>query len=242
MALWSQIFLQILTGQVLFFGDFFAPPHQQSSGFGYFGSKPWPQGVVIVKFSEKVLPQDRQNFFKACREWTMNAKASCREATAQDTDFLSVEAEENVGCWTALGFHPNPDERAFNFNRACWDHYDLILHEVGHVLGLLHEHQRSDRDQFVEIHPENFQPGMEFAFTKNWAKDPLDSPYNVESIMHYPAFAYSKNSKPVIWARPGKPAVSLRNPKILTKQDLESVQRIYGVRNASKQDHKTSTD
>ena len=35
------------------------------------------------------------------------------------------------------------------------------MHEVLHLLGFYHEHQRYDRDNSISIHEENIQPGIE---------------------------------------------------------------------------------
>ena len=57
----------------------------------------------------------------------------------------------------------------------------LALHELGHVIGLIHEHQRSDRSRYVDIPPEDKDP--------NWIllKDSINFglPYDGRSMTHY---------------------------------------------------------
>jgi hypothetical protein len=59
-------------------------------------------------------------------------------------------------------------------------------HELGHALGMPHEHARPDRDQHVQVCWDNIIAGREDNFVK---KDPnevdLLSDYDVTSIMHY---------------------------------------------------------
>ena len=38
----------------------------------------------------------------------------------------------------------------------------VITHELFHVLGFLHEHQRRDRDKHIKIMKHNIQQGMNF--------------------------------------------------------------------------------
>lgn len=59
-----------------------------------------------------------------------------------------------------------------------------VVHEVLHALGLFHEQQRPDRDNFVDYHPECVNPGSEGNFTKFVSELHL-GPYDLASLMHY---------------------------------------------------------
>lgn len=76
--------------------------------------------------------------------------------------------------------------------------YVCALHELGHVIGLLHEHQRWDRDQFLRVHPdviagyfktesrEDYAILRAFHNADSTAMQLAGSPYDYTSIMHYP--------------------------------------------------------
>ena len=61
-----------------------------------------------------------------------------------------------------------------------------VAHEIGHVLGLFHEHQRFDRDQYVAITSKNYESSFHFnvAAIKEHGDD-IGLPYDIGSIMHY---------------------------------------------------------
>jgi hypothetical protein len=67
--------------------------------------------------------------------------------------------------------------------------FGSALHEIGHALGLLHEHQRADRDDHVVINEENVrdQQLLDTNFQKfvEHVSD-FGLPYDYGSIMHYP--------------------------------------------------------
>ena len=50
----------------------------------------------------------------------------------------------------------------------------MLAHEFGHALGLLHEQQREDRDDFLTINWASIDPGQESQFEKGVAPDYVD--------------------------------------------------------------------
>ena len=59
-----------------------------------------------------------------------------------------------------------------------------VAHEIGHALGMFHEQSRSDRDMYVEVIPENIEPGYEHNFDLTSTNN-YNTPYNFYSMMHY---------------------------------------------------------
>ena len=70
------------------------------------------------------------------------------------------------------------------------------LHELGHALGLWHEHSRWDRDMYITIDRENVIDSAYYNFgvlaEEKWSHIP-DVGYDLLSIMHYGANSFSKN-------------------------------------------------
>ena len=105
--------------------------------------------------------------------------------------------------------------------------FNCIAHELGHLIGLLHEHQRWDRDRFVRIPPE----AASIAFRRSSDTDgamltlhqnfdatamPLTkSPYDYRSIMNYPELIHT--------VPPGIPVVR----DDLSTGDIIGVKRLY---------------
>ena len=64
------------------------------------------------------------------------------------------------------------------------------VHEIGHALGLLHEHQRPDRDDHVYINEENIydQDTIDRNFQRHVEHvSDFGLPYDYASIMQYPS-------------------------------------------------------
>lgn len=75
----------------------------------------------------------------------------------------------------------------------------IIMHEMLHALGLLHEQGRFDRDNLITINWNNIIPGRQHNFritTERVAT--FDVPYNQMSIMHYGSQYFSRNGEPTI--------------------------------------------
>ncbi len=79
-----------------------------------------------------------------------------------------------------------------------------IQHEVLHALGFAHEHQRPDRDDYVDINLDNIRPNRVGAFNILNSIDSLEVPYDYNSVMHYGEYSFSKNDLPTIVPKNGK--------------------------------------
>lgn len=70
-----------------------------------------------------------------------------------------IEISNNKkGCFAMIGYHPQKNGQGVPVNLQipeCTNHQGTIEHELLHVIGLLHEQARSDRDQYVKILWEN---------------------------------------------------------------------------------------
>jgi hypothetical protein len=49
-------------------------------------------------------------------------------------------------------------------NRSGFYTYGTVLHEIGHAVGLIHEHSRTDRDRHIIINWDNIKESWKYAF------------------------------------------------------------------------------
>ena len=72
------------------------------------------------------------------------------------------------------------------------------MHEIGHALGFWHEHSRRDRDDYIKITWTNIEETRYLNFghiSPEEFRSIPDVGYDLESIMHYGAYAFSKDRK-----------------------------------------------
>jgi len=73
-----------------------------------------------------------------------------------------------------------------------------VAHELGHALGLFHEHQRADRNDYLSIDFSNVQENAVGNFNLITGI-PLIGPYDFDSIMHYTRSTFAiDSSKPTL--------------------------------------------
>ena len=149
--------------------------------------QPWPGGVIPYDLS-KLSNSQQALALRAMQRWTdTGAKIKFIPRTTE-VEYVNFTGNTNAGNNTShvgfkKGVHTDINITAFWWRENEW----MPAHELGHVLGFFHEHERWDRDQFVTIHYENIKPGRahdyDWIAKTNWLVTSLL--YDYRSIMHY---------------------------------------------------------
>ena len=118
---------------------------------------------------------------------------------------LVIHAKLGDGCWSNLGVLPKGNMINIDPNWTAKEPgqgppIGTILHELLHTLGVAHEHQRSDRHEYVEVDDAEVKSD-EVNYGANATVHPFR--YDYASIMHYPSGTGLK-PPPKAWAKVGQ--------------------------------------
>ncbi|XP_053736616.1 hatching enzyme 1.2-like [Synchiropus splendidus] len=99
-----------------------------------------------------------------------------------------------------------------------------ICHEVIHALGFHHEHTRRDRDQYIDVEWNNIVPKRKRHF-KAKQGDTQNLPYDLNSIMHYGQYFFSKNGGQTLVAK--VPGSMMGQRTHLSQLDMQRLNLLY---------------
>jgi len=97
---------------------------------------------------------------------------------------------QNVGANAKIGAPHAYDRDSFltviqSLNPLNKAHVGLMVHELLHVLGMVHTQTRKDTDQYIEVYDRNIARGYWFNYMKCDDCEAHGIPYDCMSIMHY---------------------------------------------------------
>ncbi|KAK3603705.1 hypothetical protein CHS0354_023311 [Potamilus streckersoni] len=161
----------------------------------------WTSNEIPYRFVPGDFTEKEQYIIRnAMTEWEKYTCVRFRESKSSDYNVLRFQ--NGRGCNSQLGMVGGEQALNLDANGCRWK--GLYLHEIGHALGLVHEHQLPDRDNFIEILYNNVQPNMRIWFNKYSTQEvnQLTVPYEYSSVMHYGVTAFSSDGKlPTIRAK-----------------------------------------
>jgi hypothetical protein len=149
--------------------------------------QPWPGGVIPYHIS-KLTPEQQSIVKRGMQRWMdTGAQISFVPRTNQE-EYVFFTSNLTNGNNTSLVGYKKGTRAEINITAFWWRQEEwMIVHELGHVLGFHHEHQRWDRDDYITVHYENIKTGRSSDYDRiertNWIVSSL--PYDYRSIMHY---------------------------------------------------------
>ena len=149
-----------------------------------------------------------------------------REIIFEEKSYLNIKYDSNVDTFSTVGKQLFPTENCIMIGKE----HDIgdILHEMMHVIGFEHEHQRPDRMLYIRIRaPEFLSGGDSEASSLDPEVQPIlgipITPYDTNSIMHYTSCRGSQ-----IISGPNTPT---NKPSRLSEFDKIGVYIMYGTNN-----------
>ena len=184
----------------------------------------WVNGFIPFKLHSSVTdPGLIQNFNDAKAAWEKKTPITFVPQTSETDFILLKQVPGATKCSSPAGRKGGPQELNCDsgFNLAT------MVHELGHAIGLHHEHQRPDRDASMAVsaaaivkEPENYARRDD-----EW----MVGPYDLVSVMHY-EWSTATNQKPITKITPFPPATYPTPPPIDPSiGDAEGVKFMYGI-------------
>lgn len=139
-------------------------------------------------------------------------------------------------CWSNVGLQVDTGPQHVSIGTGCED-VGTALHELGHAIGWYHEHSREDRDQYIDVMWKNVDSTQKEQFEKypHGQADDYGISYDLHSVMHFSAYAFSVNGYTTIKAKDGSPDIG--NGGSLTDRDAALANQMYHCKS-----HKNCTD
>jgi len=186
--------------------------------------KKWPQGRIPYVLSTQYNDRERAVLAKAISEYHRQTCIRFAPKEHYDRDYLYIGKID--GCFSDVGRANGRQE--LSLDDGCLQ-YDTIIHELMHSIGFYHEHERWDRDQFIQILWPNIDKE---AYDQFGRVDLTESSYygqlyDYHSIMHYDSLAFSKNGKETLVARQPSMTHVIGSALDFSPIDLIKIRQMY---------------
>ena len=206
-------------------GDMLIPQEAYDNGrteaVGVIGRR-WPNGVVYYRIASDMPDINRNRIRDAMAHWENYTNVRFVARTNQNNYVLFSPGS---GCSATVGMVGG--QQNIRLSTGCG--FGNTVHEIGHCLGLYHEHTRLNRDEHINIAFDNIQEGKENNFVRadlrtndvrDWAGN-----MSYSSIMMYSSYSFSKNGNRTITRKDGKTYTAQRNA--LSSTDIEGINKMY---------------
>ena len=178
----------------------------------------WPQGLVPYVIDSDLTDRQRQDVEAAIAEWNGKTVISL-VARSAEPNYVRFQSVADGNCRSRVGMVGGEQMIALPPGGCS---APAVTHEIGHAVGLWHEHQRQDRGQYISLIPENLDRSLDDWFK---AEHPGSGHYDFASVMHYDALTATASGGFVMETIP--PGMDIPAAG-LSAGDIDGVARLYG--------------
>lgn len=146
----------------------------------------WPNGIVTYKFDVSLVPEARNSIRATMNEFESVTPIRFIES-ANGKLIIDANVTPPTGGSASVGYPGDSD--AAKGSLHITEGGPILLHELCHVVGLMHEHQRFDRDNYITVREERLiQVWKDIGAFRAYSADMsnvLGTYYDYASITHY---------------------------------------------------------
>jgi len=157
----------------------------------------WPKGIIPFKIESGYTKKELDIIYAGMQMWMRKTCIRFVEAGSPEAKSTGhnhfILIVDGPGCFTVAGYRYHPRLRYQIVSLSRPDRLDpegcitpsIVAHELGHVIGLVHEQMREDRDQYIRVVYENIPDNKHVQYEEMVGQSEFGTPYDYCSIMHY---------------------------------------------------------
>lgn len=192
----------------------------------------WPKnqnGMVIIPFTIREDAEYTESEVQIIQSAMESIESvSCIRFVPRFYEEDFIEFFSGGGCFSKLGKVGGRQGISVKRGRCVTE--PEVTHEVIHALGFTHIHNRQDRDDFVEVFPENLEYETWISYFDKIDFNNFDdfgTPYDYLSVMHYPRYAFAKAYESSILPCDSSYDDVIGFAKEMSHGDIERLTRMY---------------
>mmetsp|Transcript_64081 Transcript_64081/g.111715 ORF Transcript_64081/g.111715 Transcript_64081/m.111715 type:complete len:733 (-) Transcript_64081:107-2305(-) len=241
--------LEAMEGDMLYESSLFSKAPEQTQEKKVAAGRPWTSARVNYCFASDVPKRIKGIFEAAARQYRLavtcldfknvgwkrgSSRSVMEDQECQESPAIFVTSNPDEGCYSWVGMIPNLRSQRLQLHDPGCFAIGIAMHEIGHALGMAHEHSRPDRDDHIRVLWENIRSDAKAEFEVVQSSGVMQD-YDLFSIMHYDNHAFSADGSKVTTEALEQEAndVPLGQRNGLAMADVKQVAYMYARENSA---------